>query len=630
MRTRVRNRPAHRQTRELPPRNEAAAEPPPSCPPPFPRAALAAMAAAFAVCAYLSLVNLDWAPVWIDEGISVYLARNWMEFGAPLADDGRNLYTAFEGRDIKPDGSVRYPPLMPALTALSFAAFGAGEIQARLVSALSTLAAMALFALILRREFPRAPWLAAVAFALVCLSPFTLGYARSATYNALLLLLHMTVFLSYLEFCARPRLARQIGWAALMTAAAIAAYHAHYLSNMIFMASLGAMHLLFRRREFDLRMWLIAAVAGGVYAAQAAWHALKFAAETGYLEDPVRSGLFAAIGWAFFFLNSHNFLAWSVMLWGAWWWWQQARARKLAHAHEEEGGAHEDGVAHEEGVSHEESVAHEEDVAHDARVAHFFALALFAVALLILWKMRSQHTAIRYISTLAPFAAVVGAAAVCWLWRRTRIGGGALLAVLLFTNVAAWPVAWRVESGKTPMLTLPKLALEYHRDYPDGQREALAYLRARLPKDTLVYTNDDRGAWLWNLSDHLLFCCAMYRGSGAGEIRARAFAQNMMRGDFTPDYLLLWGPPSAHNAFRMRAAWGPHPQGEFMALPGERVYRRAADFPEVPYGPWSSYRMNRPEPVWHVSRPDLARTHSEAPWPNNEIQLLRLYQRVRP
>ncbi len=578
---------------------DAAAESPP--PPAFPRAALGAMAAVFAVCAYLSLVNLDWATVWIDEGISVYLARNWMELGAPLADDGRNLYATWNGAEINPDGSVQYPPLMPWLTAMVFSLFGAGDVQGRLISALSTLAAMALFAMILRREFPRSPSLVAVAFALACLSPFTLGYARSATYNALLLLLHMAVFFAYSEFCASRRLARQILWAALMTAAAIAAYHTHYLGNAIFMGALGAMHLLCRRREFDRRAWIIAAAAGGAYAAQTVWHALKFLA-SGYLDSPERVGLFDALHWALLILNSHNLLAWSVMLWGIFRWLQLARAKRLG------GGG-----------------------ADDARAMHFLALLLCAIALWALWKMRSQHTAIRYISTLAPFAAVIGAAAVCWLWRRTRIGGGALFAALLFTTAATWPVAWRVESGKAPALTLPALALEYHRDYRDGQREALAYLRERLPQDTLVYTNDNRGWWLWNLSDHLHFCCAIYHGSGGPGIprRERAYAKNMLDGRFTPEYLLLWGPPTGHNAIRLYAGLGPHPHSEFMVLPGERVYRRAADFPEVRYGSGSVFKMSRPEPAWHVSRPESART-IPGPWSDGRIQFLRLYQLQRP
>ena len=80
------------------------------------------MWALLAAFAYLALVNLDWALFWDDEATMAYLARNWLELGAPLVDDGRNVYTfgGKAGRDIAADGTFAYPPLTTALYALAF------------------------------------------------------------------------------------------------------------------------------------------------------------------------------------------------------------------------------------------------------------------------------------------------------------------------------------------------------------------------------------------------------------------------------------------------------------------------------------------------------------------------------
>lgn len=276
------------------------------------RIAAYAMVAVFALFAYFSLVNLDWALFWEDEATTAFLARNWLEFGAPLVDDARNVYTFRGGADIAADGTFRYPQMLIALQALSFAVFGAGEAQARALSAFFSLAAMALFALVLRHEFPRRPGFCAVAFALACLSPMALGYARSATYNSVVLFLHMSMFYAYLQFCAR----RRIAYAALALAAALAAFHAHSLSNLVFVAALGVLHVLFRRDRFDRRAWVIAALAAGAYALQAGWFAV---AEYSFASYGNRQLTPAYLRYHFGqhagMLNTHGILAWSIALW---------------------------------------------------------------------------------------------------------------------------------------------------------------------------------------------------------------------------------------------------------------------------------------------------------------------------
>ena len=543
-------------------------------PPPFPPAAWYAMAAVFAVCAYLSLVNLDWATLWDDEVVSAHLARNWVALGAPLVDDGRNLYNAFGAGIIKPDGTLFYPPLMPWLTGMVFALFGAGDAQARMLSALLTLAAMALFAAILRREFPRSPWLAAAAFALACLSPLTLGYARSATYNALVLLAHMTVFWAYLNFRAHSQPRSQAVWAAALAAAAIAGFHAHYVANLTFMTALAAAHLLFRRHEFDRRAWALSTAAAGVYAAQAGWAFFAGYFGAGYYDNPGADlARFAPELWqSVKIVNYNNLLAWSVALCAI----VLAAAARLR--------------ARRAGMS---SPRWYEDM---PRIDWYLALLAVCVVLFALQRTAVDFAGIRYISSFAPFAAVVSAAVLHWAWNRARIAGAALGAVLLLSNAAGWPLLCCLENDShRPKWTLPALALEYHRDYPDLQRESLDYIRENVPKDSLVFASYKQcgvTVLLWELSDHLRMCCALERPTPGVNTRGREhlLIPRVLKDEITPDYVLWTARP---------------PFTDRLILPGvsgRTRYRRMEDFPGAIYGYCSPHR---PEPAWRTSRPDL-------------------------
>ncbi|MDA7961913.1 MAG: glycosyltransferase family 39 protein [Gammaproteobacteria bacterium] len=568
-------------------------------PPSFPPAASYAMAAAFAVCAYLSLVNLDWATLWDDEAISAYLARNWMELGAPLADDGRNLFT--DTRGAKPDGTLFYPPLMPWLTSMVFALFGAGDAQARMLSALLTLAAMALFALILRREFPRSPWLAATAFALACLSPLTLGYARSATYNALVLLAHMTVFWAYLNFRAHSQPRSQAVWAAALAAAAIAGFHAHYVANLTFMTALAAAHLLFRRREFDRRAWALSAAAAGVYAAQAGWAFLSGYSGAGDQGVEINLTRFAPELWqSVKLVNHNNLLAWSVALCAIV---LAAAARLRAWKNDSSDDNDSDDSMPPPRIRWYEDMP---------RIDWYLAALAVCVVSLALQRTAADFAGIRYISSFAPFAAVVSAAVLHCVWNRARIAGAALGAVLLLSNAAGWPLLCCLENDShRPKWTLPALALEYHRDYPDLQRESLDYIRENVPKDSLVFASYKQcgvTVLLWELSDHLRMCCALERPTPGVNTRGREhlLIPRVLKDEITPDYVLWTARP---------------PFTDRLILPGvsgRTRYRRMEDFPGAIYGYCSPHR---PEPAWRTSRPDLLKYNARRS---------HLYQLERP
>jgi len=555
------------------------------------------MFAVFAGFAYLACVNLGWALFWDDEALSVFFARNWVEFGVPLADDGRNVYTFHSGGDIAADGTVHYPPLMPALQALSFWLFGAGEIQARAVSAVFSLAGMALFADVLRREFPGRHGFIAVAFALACLSPMTIGYARSATYNGVALFFHVLLFWSYARFCAR----KHAGYAALMAAAAIASFHAHYLSNLVFVSALAAMHLLFRFDHFTRRDWIVAALAGAVYAAQVIWQYFFVYELAGYgvrAVDWSLGNLKYTFGENRNMLNRNGVLAWSIALWFVAWraftTWRAGRDAWRARGDAWRAG----GDALRE--------------LRDDRALHYLAMIFFGVCALTLTGLQMGVGDVRYFYSFTPFAAVISAAVVCHAWRVFRAAGIALAAALLLTNIAGWPALASYEHDDKPGWTLPLLAFGYHHEHRDALREALGHLRENAAQDDVLYTDHPNPSWLlWYLSDKMRICCRLSRHAPpAIDTRGRAylFKEDVRRGAPDPDWL-LYHLPSAPRSDDLRFRQG-----------GPR-YRSSGDFP-----PWLP-ASQRPEPQFHLSFPnETVRGGATA---IRRLFQMRLYRMVR-
>ncbi|MGR3914185.1 MAG: glycosyltransferase family 39 protein, partial [Gammaproteobacteria bacterium] len=548
-----------------------------------------AMFAAFAAFAYLACVNLDWALFWDDEALIAFLARNWLEFGAPLVDDGRNVYAFHrqKGADIAADGTAHYPPLMPGLQALAFALFGAGEAQARMVSALLSLAGMALFADILRREFPRRHGLIAVAFALACLSPMTLGYARTATYNSAVLFFHMAAFWSYLRFCER----NHAGYAALMCAAAIGGFHAHYLSGLVFACAFGAMHLLFRARAFDRRHLCIISLAGAAYAAQVLWHYFFVYDVAGYAHRPVSwsaGNLARTLGGNLAMLNRNGVLAWSVAVSAAGW--CVARALWRWRRHLAPGG---------------EALRE----LRDDRVLQYMAMIFAGVCALSLIGLNTGIGEVRYFSSFAPFAAVPAAAVVCRAWRAFRPAGAALCALLLLTNAAGWPFLNSYQHAGKPGWTLPLLAAGYHHQYRDALREALDYLRENAAQDDVVYVNHPIPvALFWYAADLRLCCRFAGRAQLPPAIDARAreylFEDKVRRGMPDPHWLLFTTRSRAQNVVFRNG--GPR-------------YRRIGGIPDR----WH-WAAQRPEPLWHISFPERSARFAAAAPPPHHLRLYRI------
>ena len=527
--------------------------------------------AVLVLMAYLSLVNLDYAPFWDDEAIAPTMARNLLSSGSPTADDGRNVLSYQDGKDIRPDLTYRYPTAGIYLQAAMFGLFGVGEVQARTLMALLSLAAMLLFADVLRREFSGRWGFIALAMTFACLSPITLGYARCATYNSPLLLFNILLFWSYLRYCECLR----VRFALLAAAAAVAGYYTHPLGSGVFIAALGIFHLLFRHSCFDLRAWLISISMISVYGLMVVW----------FFHVEYSTGGYAGFGNKLSFenawwrisahiagLNRNLILVWPVALWLV----LHCGYRMLFASAAASGGA----------------TGSRWRALREDRVFQYFVFVVAAAIILALTTpqpIKDRLADIRYLTPVVPFAAVVAAAAVSWTWRRFRPAGWLAGAVLLLSNLGGWPFLDHRYYGNSPLPTLPALAVEYHYDYPGPSGAAFAYLREHVPQDDIVWVAvDPPSRIMYYLSDRALICCNLRKDSVPealqGDKRSYLFQENINDGTVRPDWVLFFGDaPETH-----------------LIKYGSWHYRLEKEIP----GTFVAYRdPQHPEPDWHAAFP---------------------------
>lgn len=218
--------------------------------------AVVALAAALRLA--FPLADPPWGPtvgiVWHDEGAWVHNARNRALFGEWRLDDWNPMYIA---------------PVFSGLEYLSFSLFGVGLAQARLVSMLAGITAVALLGLAVTRLAGRRAGL--IAAALLATNHLAVMYSRAALMEAT-----MVAWLVAAWYCA-VRAERQPRWALGASLCALLAYFTK-ASAVFFGLGLGLLAVLAlverwwrdgrlvewgRTDEGRVALWTLAGLAAG-------------------------------------------------------------------------------------------------------------------------------------------------------------------------------------------------------------------------------------------------------------------------------------------------------------------------------------------------------------------------------
>jgi 4-amino-4-deoxy-L-arabinose transferase-like glycosyltransferase len=208
-----------------------------------------------AVAAALLLPDLGDGMLWQDEAQTALLAESALERGVPFGFDGRNHFSQELGKEYAPNTLWRWHTWLSFYaTAASFALFGKSAFAARLPFALAGIATAALCYAVARRLWrDRA---AALAAGLACaLSVPFLIFSRQCRYHTLAAFCCLAGLGAYAQLersGARSRIA--------LFAAALGAFHTHYVYAATLWAGIGLHALLFARARLRPLLGLSAAL----------------------------------------------------------------------------------------------------------------------------------------------------------------------------------------------------------------------------------------------------------------------------------------------------------------------------------------------------------------------------------
>ena len=418
-------------------------------------------------------MRLDNTLVWDDEADVGIVARNYLATGTFTGWDGRNLLAHGNGVGLEENLDVMNPPLQYLVAAGSFRLLGQSTWSGRFPFVVAGLIALAVFALIVRRDFRDQPVLWLYALAALGLSVVFLLNIRQCRYYSLGLLFSLLGYDTYRRCLSGGRLLWYLGFAGAM----IGLFYSSFLFCAAFTGALAVAHLVFHRRELrrkDLWKLVVAvalvAIATVPYAvAHRIWYRPDIqSSELWYLRKPV------LLWWNLRELNILG-LPWTVtaLLIATW----------LT-------GGRRDGSVR--------------------RVLEYAFLGIGYAAFVAMLSPQGLHARIdadiRYLLPAVPFLTVLVAMALHWVHQRQKGLGLLLFLVIVTTNVLSihpwgWGFRW----------LLPAYVSEVTHDYPTAYGEVVDYLRKNARQNDLVFARPEYTNYpiMFYLGDRVKLCCLL-------------------------------------------------------------------------------------------------------------------------
>ncbi len=541
--------------------------------------------------AYLMLVNLDYAALWHDEGTNAIMAHSLVTNGTLSGWDGRNLFfgsTFVNQHKYAIDNDLylaSYPPWPAFPSALGIILFGDGETGVRFFHALLGVLCLPVLYLLLRQNFPASPRLRVFAFAFFALSPIVILYVRQGRYYPDAIFFTLLCFYCYQRFWRGGRGGG--AWLGGLVVFTTLNFLNHFAIGFTVAASLALWHLLLHLRATSRRQWLQLAVAGAAAMAACGGYllmagiiggdsALEYGEgfyKTAWLERHV-----TLMGYYFRDLARSGWLP----LWVALWWAYYLAVPFIASRASRAGTKHNK-------AARGESEGKDGGERDDRTVRHW---ALFAVLLVVTGSLISVQPLaqpiadLRYLVMALPFVLFLSAVCADWAWRKNKIAGGVVVAVLMTTNFAAWPFLMKDYHKHfgcpSERFVLPAMVREIHRPYPSAVAEAVTWLRANAARNDTVFVHPwaDYAVLLYYLGDKLIFCCGLPDDAKLPREKIRALNVPVYASDAAPQWVVTMN-------------------GTATAPAGYRTVYSGQAFP---------YPTQRPELEYHCFAPPAGRT----------------------
>lgn len=506
----------------------------------------------FLASGYLALAGLGGPAFWDDEAGTALVAKNYLSTGRLTAWDGRNLYAHAQGTVLSHELMVLDPPLPFLATALSFRLLGVSTWAARLPFAVAGLAALLVFALILKETLGSDSWMWVYALGVLALSVPFLLYIRQCRYYGMALLFSSLAYLAYRKCLS----SRHVGWFLLLSLSAVALFFSHYLVGGAFLASLGLVHLLFHRSVFGLREWAKTALAFSFFALATVPYSLSHRVWSrpdllaGLSPEPLLQGVkqMSVVPWTVPVL-----LILLLVLRG------EPKPFRMA--------------------------------------LEWTVLGLGNIALVVLISSEpvasTAPTATgRYLIASLPYFVALGGV-LAWLLHRWRWTAGLMAAVLLVASNAA---SLNLHNRELRW-ALPAFLGEVHGDYPTSVAAVSEYLKEHARRDDLVFVAPEYFNWplTFYAGERLRLCCFLDERSPLSKEALSGLDAPLFRGEHSPEWVVVFGlrretPELLQSFSRRPGAEGEKAASDYRLVERLQVYWAQTQRPELP---WHSFGPKR-------------------------------------
>ena len=425
------------------------------------------------------------------------MAHSLVTNGTLSGWDGRNLFfgsTFVNQHKYAIDNDLylaSYPPWPAFPSALGIVLFGDGETGVRFFHALLGVLCLPVLYLLLRQNFPGESRLRVFAFAFFALSPIVILYARQGATTPMRFSSRCCVFTAISDFGAAVAAAARglAGWLfydAQFSQSFRHRFHRRRIAGAVAFAPAPARHIAPAMAatgggrcggDGGLRGYLLMV---GIIGGDSALEYGEGFYKTAWLERHV-----TLMGYYFRDLARSGWLP----LWVALWWAYYLAVPFLSSCASRAGTKHNK-------AARGESEGKGEDESDGRTVRHW---ALFAVLLVVTGSLISVQPLaqpiadLRYLVMALPFVLFLSAVCADWAWRKNKIAGGVVVAVLMTTNFAAWPFLMKDYHKHfgcpSERFVLPAMVREIHRPYPSAVAEAVTWLRANAARNDTVFVH---------------------------------------------------------------------------------------------------------------------------------------------
>ena len=496
------------------------------------------------ISSYLCLVNLGNAALWHDEGNVAITAHNIYKTGGYNGWDGRNLFTGRDGKALDPDlNIITYPPWRALPSVLGIHIFGFNEYGVRFFHTILGLLSVVVFWFIVKQEYPNNRRLCLLALACYALSTQAILFFRYGRYTADALFFTLLVFYCYRKYLSTSKLEYLI----VLTIAVVLNILNHYFIGAISGIAFAAHHCVYHWRHTTRKQWLYFMDAGFV-AAIVCIVVLALMGVFTYVGQLEFSGLNTVTPYPKLVVLRQYYALRDIIMQGVIPFWfivlllllALNRCVLLFQSTK---------FAIPPTTTVVQKLNDYTKKIDDGlpRINHF----CFIILVYVLVYPFTQNAEVRgfpfmdlrYYVPILPFASIVVAALIEWVYRTThKFFGILVLLIFLNSNLLAQPVIHpNLLSHEKLQWLLPSLVEEVHQDYDGVVDEVVRFIGKRASQDELINVPSwpDVPTYRFYLGDKLIFCCTLPDDHDLSEERIQEIGDHLLRSKGKPNWVLL-------------------------------------------------------------------------------------------